>query len=89
MYNLNTKANIDTPLKKLINKISYRILALFCTCIGAEIKDEVRGEGKELNVHDQLRQEETFVEKRHLWVTHIKFEITKFLQYWLLEIARL
>lgn len=53
MYNLNTKANIDTPLKKLINKISYRILTLFCTCIGGEIKDEVRGEGKELNVHDQ------------------------------------
>lgn len=53
MYNRNTKANIDTPLKKLINKISYRILALFCTCIGGEIKDEVRGEGKELNVRDQ------------------------------------
>ena len=89
MYNLKTKANTNTPLKKLINKISYRILALFCTCIGGEIKDEVRGEGKELNVRDQWRQEETLVEKRHLWVTHIKFEITKFLQYWLLEIATL
>lgn len=53
MYNLKTKANTHTPLKKLINKISYRILALFCTCIGGEIKDEVRGKGKELNVHDQ------------------------------------